>query len=99
MGLFSGQKMYSLAIHDFVDATPSSTAPAPPVGGAEEGAEVMDLSTANALIQQQQDQIHTLLQQQQQLRSQTSNLLAPALQVCVCALKYLQLVAILELQQ
>lgn len=65
-----------------IDATPSSTAPPPPLeefGG--DGSEALDLSSATALIQQQQNQIQTLLQRQQQMQSQTSSLLAPALQV------------------
>ncbi len=69
----------------YVDATPSSTAPPPPMGETEEfegdDSGVLDLSSANVLIQQQQSQIQTLLQRQQQMQSQTSSLLAPALQV------------------
>ncbi len=66
-----------------LDATPSSTAPAPPMGDSEEdmGADLQDLSSANAVIQQQHSQIQSLIQQQHQLQSQTSTLLAPALQV------------------
>lgn len=71
----------------FPDATPSSTAPVPPMGGPDDmGADIQDLSSANAVIQQQQNQIQSLLQQQQQLQSQTSTLLAPALQVCVSSM-------------
>ncbi len=72
-----------------LDATPSSTAPAPSaglgedVGGAADrgvdGEEGLDLTSANAIIQQQQNQIQALLQQQQQLQlqAQASTLFAP----------------------
>ena len=65
-----------------LDATPSSTAPVPSMGGSDDMADIQDLPSANAVIQQQQNQIQALLQQKQQLQSQTTtNLLAPALQV------------------
>ncbi len=54
------------------------------MGVAGEGGEVLDISSAGVIIQQQQSQIRELLQQQQQLQNQASTLLAPALQVGTC---------------
>ena len=47
---------YSTAISD---ATPSSTAPVPAVGGSDDTEDIQDLSSANAVIQQQQNQIQS----------------------------------------